>query len=72
MKHSDAVLLGQSLVGKTAQSRILTMIDARGNKVLEPAQKITGYVIIEVQRQWEVMAVIGGEQVFEDLLINIK
>jgi hypothetical protein len=72
MKHFEAVLLGQSLVGKTAQSRILTVKDATGNKVMAPAQEITGYTVLECCGGWECMATIGGIKIFADLLKNVK
>jgi len=69
MTNIEAIKLGESIIGKMAQSRLLTMIDSKGNKVLEPAQKITGYEVITEFMESEVMAIIGGESVYEETLI---
>lgn len=71
-QYKAAVKLGESLIGKTAQSRLLTEIGSNGNKVLSAPQKITSYEIVEEFMQPSLMVTIGGECVFEDLLINIS
>lgn len=71
-QYKAAVKLGESLIGKTAQSRLLTEISANGNKILSAPQKITSYEIVEEFMQPSVMVTIGGESIFEDLLFNIK
>jgi len=71
MTHSQAAHLGQSLMGKKAQSRMLTELNSRGQKVLCAPQLITGYEIVENFMEYEVMVIIGGESVYADLLINI-
>ena len=63
--------LGQSLIGKKAQSRLLTEISATGKKVLSAPQLITGFEIVESGGEPDLMLTIDGEQIFEDLLINI-
>lgn len=63
---------GQGLVGRTAQSRILTEIGSKGGKVISPAQKITGYEVVEVFQEPVLMVTIGGESVYEDTLFNIS
>ncbi len=69
--YKNAVKLGESLVGKYAQSRLLTELTATGKQVLSAPQKITGFEVVESFKEPTVMAVIGGEVIFEDLLINI-
>lgn len=69
--YKDAVALGESLVGKKAQSRLLTEIGENGNKKLCAPQIITGYEIVESFQEPAVMAVIDGTPIYEDLLINI-
>lgn len=63
--------LGKSLIGKKAQSRLLTMINDKGQKVMEPAQLITNYEIVYEFLEPVLMVIIGGESVYEDTLINI-
>jgi hypothetical protein len=69
--YRNAVKLGESLIGKYAQSRMLTEISSTGKQVLCAPQKITGFEIVEVFQEPTVMCFIGGESVYEDLLINI-
>ena len=69
--YRSAVKLGESLIGKFAQSRLLTELTTQGKQVLSAPQKITGYEIVESFKEPTVMAIIGGESIFEDLLINI-
>lgn len=64
---------GESLIGKTAQSTVLTMISDCGQKtVLEPAQKITGYSVENWLGEPKLMVTIGGVEVFEDTLRRIN
>ena len=70
--YKSAVKLGESLVGKTAQSRLLTELTETGKQVLCAPQLITGYEIVENFKEPTVMAIIGGESIYEDLLINIQ
>lgn len=70
--YQNAVKLGEHLVGKTAQSRMLTELTANGRQVLCAPQKITGYEIVESFMEPTVMVFIGGESIYEDLLININ
>jgi len=62
----------KSMIGKTAQSRILTMISDNGNKTFESAQPITGYEVVKHFGDYVVMFTIGGNSVFEDTLFNIN
>lgn len=64
--------LGKSLVGKKAQSRLLTEISANGQKVLSAPQLITGFEIVESFGEPDLMLIIDDQVIFEDLLINIK
>lgn len=69
--YKQAVKLGESLVGKSAQSNLLTQLTATGNQALCASQRISAYEIVEVGVEPTVMAIIGGESVFEEYLINI-
>jgi hypothetical protein len=62
---------GQSLIGKSAQSGLLSEIGKNGQKVMSQPQKITGFEIVEVMQEPMLLINIGGVEVFEDLLINI-
>lgn len=64
---------GKSLIGKSAQSTVLTMISNCGQKkVAEPSQKITGYSIQSWCGEPELMVTMGGKEVFENTLFNIN
>ena len=62
---------GQSLIGKSCQSRLLTELTATGKQVLRAPMKITGYEIIEEFREPALMLIVDGETVYEDTCINI-
>lgn len=62
---------GQQYVGKYAKSRLLTELTGNGRQILQAAQKITGYEIVETFGEATVMVFIGGESIFADTLINI-
>lgn len=70
-KHKQCENLGKSLVGKKGQSRLLTELTANGKQKLLPAMEITGYEIVETFQEPTLMLFIGGESIFEDLIINI-
>lgn len=63
--------LGKALVGKMAQSGLLSEISVKGMKILSAPQEITGYEIVEEFRKPTIMVFIGGESIHEELLINI-
>lgn len=63
---------GCSLVGKTCQSTLLTMISPKGGKIHEPAQKITGCQIVYVCDDPQLMLTVGGEDVYEDTCFNFS
>ena len=69
--YKAAVKLGENLIGQYAQSRLLTELSAIGKQVLCAPQLITAYEIVECDMQPTVMAIIDGNSIFEDLLINI-
>jgi len=69
LAYKQAVKLGESLIGKKARSRMLTEISKSGHKILCAPQTITGYEIVECDMEPQVMAIIDGTLVFEDLLI---
>jgi hypothetical protein len=71
-KEKQAHEYGKSLVGRTAQSTVLTMISETGNKVHEPSSKITGYEVVYHFGEYVVMAIVSGVSVFEDTLFNIN
>jgi hypothetical protein len=71
-EYQSAVKLGEHLVGRTAQSRLLTELTSTGKQVLCAPQKITGYEIVESFMEPAVMVAIAGESIYEDLLINIS
>lgn len=62
---------GNYLTGKFAQSRLLTEINSKGNKVLSAPQKITGFEIVEMFFEPVLMVFIGGESILAETLINI-
>lgn len=63
---------GQSLIGKSAQSTILTMISNDGQRAIpEPSKKITSYEIVETFQEPTLMVSVGGDMVFESTLFNI-
>jgi len=60
---------GKLLIGRKAQSTLLTMLSPNGqNIVMEPAQKITAYEIVENFMEPELMVILGGESVYESTL----
>jgi len=60
---------GKLLIGRKAQSTLLTMLSPnRQNIVMEPAQKITAYEIVENFMEPELMVILGGESVYESTL----
>lgn len=69
---------GKSLVGKTAQSTLITQISNNGqHKIMCPAMKIVGYEIVEVCREPQLMVVLdtdfdGEQSVYEDSLRSIQ
>lgn len=63
---------GQSLIGKTAQSRLLTELTATGKQKLCAPQLITGFEIVEVFQEPTLMVSFDGITIFEDLIININ
>jgi len=70
---SQLATYGNSLIGKTAQSTILTQISKCGQKAeMMPAQKITGYSVQEWCGEPNLMICVGTEEVWEDSLRNIK
>lgn len=71
-KYQDCAKYGQYLIGKTAQSRLLTELSNSGKKVICAPQLITGYEIVESFQEPSVMVIIGGESVMEETLFNIN
>lgn len=69
--YRQAHLLGLSLIGKKAQSRLLTEISNKGARVLRQPMLITGFEIVESFMEPELMVIIDGESVLEETLINI-
>ncbi len=63
---------GRSLVGKSAQSRILTGIGNRGQLIWLPEQLITAFEIVWNLGEPQLMVTLGGESVYEDSLFNVK
>jgi hypothetical protein len=63
---------GSRLIGKTAQSTLLTCIADNGHKIDHGPQLISGYEIIEQFMKPELMVIIGGESVLESTLYNIS
>lgn len=62
---------GSSLIGKKAQSILLTRLNDKGRMVHEEPQEITGYEIVQMFMEDTLMVFIGGTSVFEDTLFNI-
>jgi hypothetical protein len=71
-QEQQAHQYGKSLLGKTAQSTVLTMISNSGEKVYEPSSKITAYEVVYHFGEHVVMVIISGVSVFEQTLFNIK
>lgn len=69
---------GKQLIGRTAQSTLLTQISQNGqNKVMEPPMKILSYEIVEVCGEPTLMVELdtdfnGVQSVYEETLRNIK
>lgn len=63
--------LGKSLIGKKAQSKLLTELTASGRQILSPAKVITAYEIVQSFMEPTLMVTIDGETIFEETLINI-
>lgn len=73
LTHAEAEKLGNQVSGMKCQSSILTQIsDCGQKKVAQPAQKITGYEIIDILGGVELMLVVGGESVFIDTCYNFQ
>lgn len=72
MKKNELIEYGKSLIGKTAQSKLLTEISPKGNRVLQSPQEITGFEVVTCFQESELMVCIGGELVYESTLINIS
>jgi hypothetical protein len=64
--------IGEKHIGMLAQSGLLTMIGDKGQKVLQPAQKITGYEIVYNFGEPELMFIINGDSVYENTCFNFK
>lgn len=63
---------GQSLIGKTCQSKLLTQISHKGTKILRAPMKITGYEIVTVFLEPALVVILDDDAVFEDTCINFK
>jgi hypothetical protein len=65
---------GKSLVGKSAQSRLVKELSPCGQKsFIAPRAKIVGYEIVESFMEPTLMVTLStGETVFEDTLFNIS
>lgn len=73
LTHKEAIKLANQVLGMKCQSTILTQIsDCGQKKVAQPAQKISGYEIIDLLDGVELMLVIGGESVFYDTCYNFS
>ena len=64
--------VGQSLIGKTCQSRILTEISGRGRKVISAPQKVTEYEIVTICEEPALMITVGGDSVLESTCFNFS
>lgn len=62
---------GKSLVGKSAQSRMLKVLDGNGRTRIAPPSKITGYEIVTQFCKPSLMVILDGESIHEELIINI-
>lgn len=71
-EYRQAESYGKHLVGKKAQSTILTEISHSGKKVHQAPQEITGFEIVEMFMEPTLMVTLGGESVFESSLFNIR
>lgn len=73
LTRKEATRIAFEILGKSAQSSVLTMISDCGQRsVPEPPQKITGYEIIDGLGCCELMMIVGGESVLYDTLFNIN
>ena len=71
MKKADLEIYGNSLIGKKAQSGLLTHIGENGNAVLNDPEEITGFEIREWLKEPVLILTIGEAQVWEEYVINI-
>ena len=73
LTRKEATRIANEILGKSAQSSVLTMIsDCGQHKIPEPQQKITGYEIIDGLGCCELMMIVGGEAVLYETLFNIS
>lgn len=71
--RKEAIQLANAVIGNTCQSTILTTISGCGQKSIpQPAQRISGYELIECLGGVELMLVVGGESVLYDTCYNFK
>lgn len=62
---------GKSLVGKSAQSRLLKTLGSDGKARIAPPVKITGYEIVTQFCKPALMVIMDGESIHEELIINV-
>jgi hypothetical protein len=73
LTRTEAVKLGDQLAGMKCQSTILTQIsDCGQKKEAQPAQRISGYEIIDILGGVELMLFVGGESVLIDTCYNFQ
>lgn len=73
LTRSEAIKLASNVLGMQCQSAILTMIsDCGQKKIPQPAQRISGYEIIDLLDGVELMLILGGESVLIDTCYNFK
>jgi len=73
LTRKEAMKLANQALGMHCQSTVLTMIsDCGQKKIAQPAQKISGYEIIDMLSGVELMLIVGGESVFIDTCYNFS
>lgn len=73
LTRNEAVKLGDQVLGMTCQSTILKQISDCGQKSeAQPAQRISGYEIVDIAGGVELLLVVGGENVLIDTCYNFQ
>jgi len=67
MKKTDLEIYGNSLLGKKAQSGLLTHIGENGNAVLNEPEEITGFEIQGWLNEPVLILTIGEAQIFSQI-----
>lgn len=73
LTRTEAVKLGDQVLGMKCQSSVLTQIsDCGQKKEPQPLQKISGYEIVNISGGVELLLVVGGDSVLIDTCYNFQ